>query len=352
MSPLNKEQKNLAKEIADKLGETEKKPLRQIERIIELTDDDIPLQLLAATLEIEEQGGMMTVDGSRRRTPGGVFFHLARERLPEEVIQQIFFAWLVKAKKRNQMESRFPEFIWEERKSVFENVWAEKGKVSNVRINLVGRPGEVERRQHLVIFSMQDELEHKELVLPTGIPDAIHIARTYNVLVSAKQWDAVEKAIQNPKDELIVEGFCGYDDEVEGMVVFTTYITTRRLQRKERKQAKVEDQQQAARANKQPEKRDRGAAPQKQDKSSKAPTRKMPEVVTPMPEIQIDIPDGMPQDAAQKLRELHAAAATFRHKIANIEAKPAEQQFGLEMTQKLLTNIEKQIAALEKQYAK
>ena len=34
-------------------------------------------QLLNHALQMEEHGGMMTSDGSRRRTPGGIFFKLA-----------------------------------------------------------------------------------------------------------------------------------------------------------------------------------------------------------------------------------------------------------------------------------
>lgn len=353
MSPLTKEQRQLAVNIGEKLGENEKKPLRQIQRLIELAGEEIVLKLLDDTLEIETQGGMLTLDGTRRRTLGGVFFHLARQSLPQEIVGQVFFTWLVKANKRNESESKYPEFTWDERKSVFENIWGEKGKVSKVRISLVGRPGEIERRQHLVIFSMEDELEHKEFVLPTGIPEANRIARTYNILVSAKQWETVGKAIQHPKDELIIEGFCGYDDEVEGLVVFTTFITTRRLQRKERRQVKLEEQHAGKPPRKEHDKdqdKDERAVARHKPKAEKAPTRKMPVPVAPLPELDINIPDGMPSDLAKKLRELHAAAGTFRQKIASIEEKPADQQFGLEMTQKLLANIEKQIASLEEKY--
>ena len=38
--------------------------------------------LLKETEEVEANGGLMTIDGERRRTKGGVFFYLARFRMP------------------------------------------------------------------------------------------------------------------------------------------------------------------------------------------------------------------------------------------------------------------------------
>jgi uncharacterized coiled-coil DUF342 family protein len=49
------------------------------------------------------------------------------------------------------------------------------------------------------------------------------------------------------------------------------------------------------------------------------------------------------------LNELRAAADLYRQKIAKLETQPADERFGLEMTQKLLRNVEVEIASLEKQ---
>lgn len=61
--------------IATQLNEPNTKLIRQI---IEASGPEQAQTHLAATLEIEA-GGMMTADGSRRRTPGGVFFLLAKK---------------------------------------------------------------------------------------------------------------------------------------------------------------------------------------------------------------------------------------------------------------------------------
>ena len=62
--------------IADQLGETQPAPRYAILRIVNALGRTQARQLLDHALEIEEQGGMMLSDGSRRRTPGGIFFDL------------------------------------------------------------------------------------------------------------------------------------------------------------------------------------------------------------------------------------------------------------------------------------
>jgi len=60
--------------------------------------------------------------------------------------------------------------------------------------------------------------------------------------------------------------------------------------------------------------------------------------------------NGIPAPVHQKLTELYASASLFRQKIASLQSKPTGQQFGLELTQKLLKQVEDEIAGIEKQY--
>lgn len=76
--------------IAKTLGEVEEIPLTQIAGVVRALGEQEALGLLKETLDIEEKGGMMLADGSRRRSPGGVFFQLARKRLPPEERKNIF----------------------------------------------------------------------------------------------------------------------------------------------------------------------------------------------------------------------------------------------------------------------
>jgi hypothetical protein len=76
--------------IAKALGEVDEIPVSQITGIVQVLGEEGALTLLNETLEIEKSGGMMLADGTRRRSPGGVYFQLARRKLPPEDKKNIF----------------------------------------------------------------------------------------------------------------------------------------------------------------------------------------------------------------------------------------------------------------------
>lgn len=86
-------------EIAEKLGETEQRPRGQIIHLIEMKGTDFALQLLQDTLKVQEEGGMEVTDGSRKRTTGGIFFKLAKDRLDAKTRGIVFPAQASKKKK-------------------------------------------------------------------------------------------------------------------------------------------------------------------------------------------------------------------------------------------------------------
>jgi phosphorylated adapter RNA export protein len=81
---------DLAKNIAEKLSEAENSSIRKIKRLIRIMGDNFVNSVLEESLKLETQGGLMTLDGSRRRTLGGVFFYLAKGKLDKETRQKIF----------------------------------------------------------------------------------------------------------------------------------------------------------------------------------------------------------------------------------------------------------------------
>lgn len=83
-------QRQTVDEIAALLEETEKIPLRQIEAIVCLCGGRFAQALAEEALLVEAQEGLMTADGTRRRTKGGIFFYLARFRMSLETRRIIF----------------------------------------------------------------------------------------------------------------------------------------------------------------------------------------------------------------------------------------------------------------------
>jgi hypothetical protein len=78
--------------IAKALGESDELPVTQITGVVRALGEELCLKLLEETKQIESKGGMMLPDNSRKRTPGGVFFFLARQKLSQEDKLNIFRA--------------------------------------------------------------------------------------------------------------------------------------------------------------------------------------------------------------------------------------------------------------------
>src|SRR5262245_59155612 len=78
------------KTIAKALGEVDEGPLAQIKAVADALGDETSLSVLAETEKLEKAGGMQRSDGKGRRSMGGVFFYLARQKLPKELKAAIF----------------------------------------------------------------------------------------------------------------------------------------------------------------------------------------------------------------------------------------------------------------------
>ncbi|XP_028255000.1 phosphorylated adapter RNA export protein [Parambassis ranga] len=77
-------------EIAHRLQEPKKE---LIERVVKSIGKKQAIELLGETATLEESGGVYTMDGSRRRTPGGVYLNLLKNTpsITKAQIRQIFF---------------------------------------------------------------------------------------------------------------------------------------------------------------------------------------------------------------------------------------------------------------------
>lgn len=75
-----------------KLDENEKYAARQVREIVYYCGREFTQVILEETEEIQASGGMLTVDGQRQRTIGGVFFYLARGRMAPSIRKVVFYA--------------------------------------------------------------------------------------------------------------------------------------------------------------------------------------------------------------------------------------------------------------------
>jgi len=88
---LTSKQRKTFEAIAEELGETEEAPLAQLHDIVLYCGTGFAQAILDETKEIEAGEGIPTSDGQRRRTPGGVFFYLARFRIPHDFRKVIYY---------------------------------------------------------------------------------------------------------------------------------------------------------------------------------------------------------------------------------------------------------------------
>lgn len=307
------------KEVAAQLGESAETPVQQIARMLEQVGRDFVAELLAEVEKIEADGGLMTDDGSRRRTKGGVFFYLAKGKLPPDARQVVF----------PNFGQRGTVVEWDER---FEHVQKlieadHHGEMRYVSITLHGRPGDVIVEDNSVITTIAHE--HLQTPLPRGVPHPPAEPTYYTVYMAAKQWEEVAETLQKYKaDRMIVEGTCFLDQETNSISVHALRVTTKRLEKQVRRA-------QEPQSNNQKKKK-----PGKAAKSAETDARQSANDSEKAPDT--------PPTSADKLHTLQQAAATLRAKIADMEAKG---QPGVNMTKRLLQNTEKQIQALEKQAA-
>jgi hypothetical protein len=228
-----------ASDIATQLQETHPPAILQIRRIIEQIGLEATYAHLQKTLAVEAQGGMLTEDKKKRRTPGGTFFYIVRGQLTPEQ-RKILWPRVPRPSRptagdadpsnRKAKSTRpHPTLPWDERETLAAPALHEKGTATTVKITLVGRPGKVIERNDAVIITMTGP---KPPALPKGLPvlpaDAVTV---YLVYIASKQWGKVAAAIQNPEDKLVIEGYPFMDAKLKVIGVLTQNVTTVLTQR-------------------------------------------------------------------------------------------------------------------------
>lgn len=227
---------NAVDEIATTLGETEKTPLATIERVLKVLGEEKALALLAETVRVEAEGGLLTDDKARRRSPGGVFFKLVKNRTTSKERGRIFGP----PPKVKHEKPEIKPITWAESEA-FSNEVLElpQGEATTVKVTIIGRPGRIIEKEAVVITSMQNS---RAPSLPKGLPPLPEDPTTYIVYIAMKQWRKVRSSIkQNPEDKLIIEGYPRFDRRVGqrgAMTIYAQSVTTTLIQQARREAMK------------------------------------------------------------------------------------------------------------------
>ena len=325
--------------IAQRLGETERTPRHQIALIVELCGVEFADFMLENTRLIEENGGMMTANGKRRRSVGGTYLYLVRHSLPYDLRRAIFPPNGQSMRSLGTSQYDLPAFRWKKRKKYFKHAFKNKGKVQNVHIQIEGRPGHIQHRDDVYIVTMQQAV--KELrTFPQGVPDVPDTTTKYVAYIGYKQWKKhVKNKLKNDdKTTLILRGATFMDTELDAIGILVEAVSTGKLKPKPPKEEENKEEKE--------EKEEK-----KEEKPDKQKTK--PQDTTPSPE-EIDEAklEDIPDDIAKKLRPLYGARRLFEKRLADIQARPEEKQKGLKAAQMMLDRTEQQIAELEEQAAK
>jgi RNA recognition motif-containing protein len=114
----------LSTEVADELEETVKRARIQIWRIVQECGADFVNELITETRKIIADGGLDTLDGQRKRTKGGIFLRLAKEKMDAETRAKIFPNW--RELKQREKERKAAKRVEEEAKQAKRNDSAAK----------------------------------------------------------------------------------------------------------------------------------------------------------------------------------------------------------------------------------
>ncbi len=229
----------LARGIAAVLGETLPPPIRTITRVVDRLGADRARALLGQALTIEASGGVLLPDG-RRRTPGGTFLFLVRTApdLSPDDRASIFLkaGYHAQGAGRGTPTPASPApaapapLVWTDDtyRTLAQQLQQDTpGRATAVKITVIGRPGTAVEQGQAIVVALTSE---KVPDLPKGLPEPPAGTR-YTVFVARKPWMKVAEALAaDAEDAAIIEGYAALDPRVEGIAVYATSATTKRLQ--------------------------------------------------------------------------------------------------------------------------
>ena len=135
----------MAEVTVDTLAQALQEPKRALLlKVLRTLGQDRCAAILADTLQCEASGGMQTRDGTRRRTPGGVFFQLVKDRTTPQERRRLFPQFASQRRQgqpqrppQGQAQDAVPALTWDELQAIVTTL--PQGEAT-VKLTLIGRP--------------------------------------------------------------------------------------------------------------------------------------------------------------------------------------------------------------------
>lgn len=198
----NESEWRTARRIADTLGEVN---YGGIVDVIHELGEKKALELLQRTQEVEAAGGVLVLYGYRRRTPGGVFFYLARHE----------------AGARSGQSTAEPAFDWAERERLFRELRGQEAVAEQMIVIFKGRPKRVVEVKGAVLALFQRPSLREPGGIPRGLPAPPEKELEIRVLIPRDVWGRVMRGLQeDERAKLSIQGVAAEDEELGGLVVW------------------------------------------------------------------------------------------------------------------------------------
>lgn len=224
-----------AKRIAEQLDE----PLVWlIENVVKTLGLARTEELLQATLEIQEAGGMDTAAGDRKHTPGGVFIKLMKERTTPKEQEHVFYGGPKPKREPRPQGAPNPgdpppitPLSWDDARTEINQIIQDSLEKASVKITLVGRPTQVSKTKSCVVVALKGS---RPPSLPKGLPPAPDGSDySYAVFISLRHWSKVAPVMAQDKDEkLLIEGYPIFDPKRGVTVILAQNVRTMNFNRR------------------------------------------------------------------------------------------------------------------------
>jgi hypothetical protein len=231
MSDASQDTQAVAAAIAAQLDESAPHVIGQIQRIVDYLGAEAAYGFLDKTKQCLAEGGVLTHDGQRQRSPGGTFFFLVRGGVTAEQHQAIWPQHQLPGHLRPR-RTKPPRLSWEEARAAVPEALSQQGTAMSAKLTLVGRPGKIIEKEHVIITTLTSDTAPS---IPRGVPKAPEAPVVYLVFIARQQWERVAEALATDEnDRLVVMGYPVLDKETEAIVVLGQSVTTTSQQEQKR----------------------------------------------------------------------------------------------------------------------